>query len=182
MVHRPEKIKLEQVATVISEKFKRKDSITIYVGSNAASPTASLEALTTAIKSESVNLPFLKMVHILMQGSVPYIEPGLQDKIMTYSIFSGSQVRKAANEGRAFYVPCTLANIDSLIGKHREYEPNVVIFKVRQHEQTGEFSLGLSVEAMHTAIEQADLVIAEMDQSMPFTQGQSIVDNSTIDF
>ena len=35
---------------------------------------------------------------------------------------------------------------------------------------------------MHTAIEQADLVIAELDQSMPFTQGQSIVDNSTIDY
>lgn len=72
------------------------------------------------------------MVHLLLQGEVPYIKPGLQDRIMTYSIFSGSQVRKAANEGRAFYVPCTLANLDSLIGKYRQYEPDVTIFKVRQ--------------------------------------------------
>ncbi|NOZ62669.1 MAG: acetyl-CoA hydrolase/transferase family protein [Calditrichaeota bacterium] len=178
----PQKIRLDQVADVIAEKFKGKEQITCYIGSNAASPTASLEFITDAIKTNSPKLPFLNMVHILMQGPIPYIEEGLQDRVMTYSIFSGGEVRKAANEGRAFYVPCTLANIDSLIGKYREYEPDVALFKVRQHDLTGEFSLGLSVEAMHTAIDHADLVIAELDPSMPFTQGQSIVDATSIDY
>ncbi len=182
MIHQPKEINLNQIAEAISDKFKSKNQLTIYCGSNAASPTSSLEALTDAVKLNSPKLPFLKMMHVLMQGPIPYLEPGLQDRIMTYSIFSGPQVRKAANEGRAFYVPCTLANIDSIIGKDREYEPDVVIFKVRRHEHTGEFSLGLSVEAMHTAIECADLVIAELDQSMPFTQGQSIIDNTAIDY
>ena len=182
MVRQPKNIKLDQIADVISEKFKNKDKIAIYVGSNSATPTASLEALTKAIEAGSPRLPFLRMMHILMQGPIPYIKPGLQDKIMTYSIFSGSQVREAANEGRAFYVPCTLANIHSLIEKYREYEPDAVIFKVRQNELTGEFSLGLSVESMHTAIEHAQLVIAEVDPSMPFTQGQSIIDASAIDY
>lgn len=182
MVNYPREIRLEQIPGIIYEKFKNKSSITCYVGSNAASPTASLEALTDGIKSDSPKLPFMKMVHILMQGPIPYIEEGLQDRVMTYSIFSGAQVRKAANKGRAFYVPCTLANLHSLIGKYREFEPDLVIFKVRQHDYTGEFSLGLSVEAMHTAIDHADLVIAELDPSMPFTQGQSIIDASSIDF
>jgi len=182
MTHQPTVIKLDQLADVIFKEFRHKDTITCYIGSNAATPTASLESLTAAVKAGSPKLPFIKMVHLLLQGPVPYVEKGLQDRIMTYSIFSTGDVRKAANEGRAFYLPCTLANLDSLIGKDREYEPDVAIFKVRPHEITKEFSLGLSVEALHTAIDQAKCVIAELDFSMPFTQGQSIVGPQSIDY
>jgi acyl-CoA hydrolase len=101
---------------------------------------------------------------------------------MTFSTFSGGDVRIAANEGRAYYLPCTLANLVSLISKGRKYEPDVVFFKVRQNEYTGEYSLGLSVEALHTAIDHAEVVIAELDGSMPFTQGQSVVDAQSIDY
>jgi acyl-CoA hydrolase len=182
MNNEPRKIALGQIADVVSGAFKDKEDITFYVGSNAASPTASLEALTQAVKSGSFKLPFIKMVHLLLQGPVPYVEKGLQDRIMTYSIFSAGDVRRAANEGRAFYLPCTLANLDSLIGKGRNYEPDVVLLKVCQNEHTGEFSLGLSVEALHTAIDHAQVVIAELDNTMPFTQGQSVVDAQSIDY
>jgi 4-hydroxybutyrate CoA-transferase len=182
MNYPPKSITPDQIADVIAEKFRTNDEITCYVGSNAATPTASLEALTAAVKSRRPRLPFIKMVHLLLQGPVPYVAEGLQDRVMTYSIFSGGEVRQAANEGRAYYLPCTLANLDSLIGKGRKYEPDVVFLKVRQNEYTGEYSLGLSVEALHTAIDHAEVVIAELDGSMPFTQGQSVVDAQSIDY
>jgi len=178
----PKKITADQIGAIIAQTFKGKAEIACYLGSNAATPTTSIEALTASIKSQTSGLPFINMVHILLQGPIPYVEAGLQDRIMTYSIFSAGDVRKAANEGRAFYLPCTLANLDSLIGKGRLYEPDVVIIKVRQNEFTGEFSLGLSVEALHTAIDHARVVIAELDPSMPFTQGQSVVDAQSIDY
>jgi acyl-CoA hydrolase len=178
----PKKITADKIAGVIAKKFKNRKEITCYVGSNAASPTASLEALTEAIKSNLLRLPFIKMVHLLMQGPVPYVEAGLQDRIMAYSIFSGGDVRRAANEGRAYYLPCTLANLDSLIGKGHKFEPDVALVKVCRNEHTGEFSLGLSVEALHTAIDHAEVVIAELDNTMPFTQGQSVVDAQSIDY
>ena len=124
--------------------FKSKEEIVCYVGSNAATPTATLEALTDAVKAGNPSLPFLKMVHLLLQGTVPYVAAGLQDRMMTYSIFSAGEVRQAANEGRAYYLPCTLANLDSLVGKDRAYEPDVVFIKIRQNEYTGEYSLGVS--------------------------------------
>jgi 4-hydroxybutyrate CoA-transferase len=182
MPSQPTIINLDQIAEVIAREFKDRDQITIYIGSNAAAPTAALESLTAAIKARSPKLPFIRMVHLLLQGPVPYVEEGLQDRIMTYSIFSAGVVRKAANEGRAFYLPCTLANLDSLIGKGKPYEPDVAIMKIRPHEVTREYSLGLSVEAVHTAIDQAKCVIGELDFSMPFTQGQSIVDAASIDY
>ena len=182
MIAQPKIIVLDQIAEVIAETFKTKDEITCYVGSNAATPTASLTALTDAVKLRRPRLPYIKMVHLLLQGPVPYVEAGLQDRVMTFSTFSGGDVRKAANEGRAYYLPCTLANLVSLISKGRKYEPDVVFFKVRQNEYTGEYSLGLTVEALHTAIDHAKVVIAELDASMPFTQGQSVVDAQSIDY
>jgi len=73
------------------------------------------------------------MVHLLLQGPVSYVEQGLQDRIMAYSISSAGDVRKRANEGRAFYLPCTLANLDSLIAGTNLYARRG-IFKVRPHE------------------------------------------------
>ncbi|MBW2633557.1 MAG: acetyl-CoA hydrolase/transferase family protein [Deltaproteobacteria bacterium] len=178
----PQTIQLDDIANIIAEKFKDQTAITCYVGSNAATPTAAIEALTRALKSRSPVLPFLKMVHLLLQGPVPYVEEGLQDRVMAYSIFSGGAVRNAANKGLAFYLPCTLANIEGLIDRGRKYQPEVVIMKVSRHSHTGEFSLGLSVEALHTAIDHASVVIAELDPSMPFTHGQSMVDAASIDY
>jgi len=178
----PKTISLTQLAEVLASHFQHKREITCYIGSNAATPTSSIEALTAAVKARAPRLPFIKMVHTLLQGPVPYVDKGLQDRIMTFSIFSGGDVRKAANEGHAYYLPCTLANIDSLIGKGRRFEPDVTIFKVSQNPFTGEFSLGLSVEALHTAIDHARVVIAELDPSMPFTEGQSVVDARSIDY
>ncbi len=182
MPNRSAFIKLEDVAEIISREFKDREMITVYVGSNAAVPTATLEAITAAVKDEKPRLPYLRMVHLLLQGPVPYVEAGLQDRIMTYSIFSAGAVRQAANEGRAFYLPCTLASLDSLLAKGMPYQPDLAVLKVRPHELTNELSLGLSVEAMHTAIDQASCVIAELDFSMPFTEGQSIVDSQSIDY
>lgn len=178
----PTIISLGEIPEIIAKEFPARDVLTVYVGSNAATPTASLQAITTALRTGLPRLPYLRMVHLLLQGPVPYVEPGLQDRVMTYSIFSGGEVRRAANEGCAFYLPCTLANLDSLIGKDRPYMPDVAIFKVRPHDLTGEFSLGLSVEVLHTAIDHATCVIAELDHSMPFTQGQSVVDASSLDY
>lgn len=183
MTSHPAVISLDEIPEVIAKAFSDREVITVYVGSNAASPTSSIQALTAALRARRPRLPYLRMVHLLLQGPVPYVEPGLQDRVMAYSLFSCGDVRKAANEGRAFYVPCTLASIDSLIiGKGRAFVPDVAIFKVRQHEVTGEYSLGLSVEALHTAIDHATCVIAEVDPSMPFTQGQSVVDASSLDY
>jgi 4-hydroxybutyrate CoA-transferase len=178
----PRTIRGEDIAGIIADRFAGRERITCYIGSNAATPTAAIEALTATIKSGTPRLPYLRMVHLLLQGPVPYLEEGLQDQVMTYSIFSSGLVRQAANQGLAFYLPCTLANLDVLLGQNRNFAPDVVVFKVRRNPHTGEYSLGLSVEALHTAIDQAKVVIAEVDPSMPYTLGQSLVDAQSIDY
>jgi acyl-CoA hydrolase len=178
----PTPVKLKDIGDIIARHLGHKDNINCYIGSNAATPTASIEALTEAVKNNTGQLPFMKMLHILLHGPIPYVEKGMQDRIRAYSMFSGGEVRRAADEGRAYYLPCTLANMDRLMGKGGGYEIDLVIMKVRQNQETGEYSLGLSVDAVHAALETASLVIAELDPSMPFTQGQSVISAQDIDY
>ena len=74
MYKEPETIEVNQIADVICREFKNKESITCYLSSNAATPTASIEALTQSIRSRTPALPFIKMVHLLLQGPVPYLD------------------------------------------------------------------------------------------------------------
>ncbi len=182
MKSKPVKIKLKNIGDLFVSHFGNRKNINCYIGSNAATPTASIEALSEFIKEEGTKLPFIKMLHILLHGNIPYVEEGYQDQVKAYSIFSGGAVRKAANAGRAYYLPCTLGTMDSIIGKECAFEIDAVIMKVRQNETTGEYSLGLSVDAIHSALETATLVIAELDNSMPFTQGQSIISSQDINY
>ncbi|WP_022664764.1 acetyl-CoA hydrolase/transferase family protein [Desulfospira joergensenii] len=182
MKNSPAIIKLGEIGETIEAHLGHRKNINCYIGSNAATPTASIEALTEAIKAESGKLPFMKMLHILLHGPIPYVEEGLQDRVKAYSIFSGGEVRKAADEGRAYYLPCTLGTMDRLIGKECGYAADLVIMKVSQNPGTGEYSLGLSVDAVHAALESASLVIAELDPSMPFTHGQSVIAETDIDY
>ena len=73
----PQKITANQIGAIIAETFKGKKEIVCYLGSNAATPTASIEALTASIKSQNSGLPFINMVHILLQGPIPYVADGL---------------------------------------------------------------------------------------------------------
>ena len=99
MSYQPAVIKLEDVAEVISREFRHKETITCYLGSNAATPTACLDFLTAAIKAGQPKLPFIRMVHLLLQGPVPYVEKGLQDRILAYSIFSTGDVLELDDGG-----------------------------------------------------------------------------------
>lgn len=164
MIPAPKTIKLREIGDVVASRLGRRENINCYIGSNAATPTASIQALTEALKADTGRLPFMKMIHILLHGPVPYVEEGMQDRV------------------RAYYLPCTLANMDRLMGKGGGYEIDMVIMKVRRNEATGEYSLGLSVDAVHAALETASLVIAELDPTMPFTQGQSVISGRDIDY
>ena len=73
----PKRIGLDQIAEVMAGEFKDRDAITCYLGSNAATPTASIEALTRSIEAGKPRLPFIRMVHLLTQGPVPYVAKGL---------------------------------------------------------------------------------------------------------
>jgi hypothetical protein len=58
MKAKPKSIQLNDIAPIIAERFRARETVTCYVGSNAATPTASLEALSESVKVRQPKLPF----------------------------------------------------------------------------------------------------------------------------
>lgn len=64
MLRQPPVIKLDEIPDVLAREFPDRDTITVYVGSNAATPTASLDTITAPLKAGQPRLPYLRTVHL----------------------------------------------------------------------------------------------------------------------
>lgn len=149
----------------------------IFIHTAAATPTLLVEALT----NRSRELKDIDIYHLHTEGPAPYVDAQYEGIFQTHAFFVGSNVRKAIEAGRAEYVPIFLSEIPRLFHK-RIIDLDVALIRVSPPDKHGYCSLGVSVDATRAAIQNADLVIAELNPNMPRTHGDGIIHKSNIDF
>ena len=149
----------------------------IFIHTAAATPTLLVEALT----NRSRELKDIDIYHLHTEGPAPYVDAEFAESFRTHAFFVGSNIRKAIEEGRAEYVPIFLSEIPRLFHK-RIIDLDVALIRVSPPDRHGYCSLGVSVDATRAAIQNADLVIAELNPNMPRTHGDGIIHKSDIDF
>ena len=142
----------------------------ILVGSGAAEP----EGLVNALITHGGHLADNEIVHLLTLGSAPYVEPGYEHRFRHLAFFIGPNVREAVQEGRADFMPVFLSEIPELI-RRRRVRIDVALIQVSPPDAHGFASLGVSVDIVRAAVDTADLVIAEVNDRMPRTLGDSFV-------
>ena len=109
-------------------------------------------------------------------------QPGIPDREgITYeSAFVGAGMRRHA---RLNYIPSRLSLVPVLFRDH--FVPNVVMLNTSRM-RNGKFSLGTEVNILPAAIEAAratgGMVIAQANSQMPYTFGDSELDESLIDY
>ncbi|PWA08120.1 acetyl-CoA hydrolase [Pueribacillus theae] len=87
-------------------------------------------------------------------------------------------LKNAMQNGDCDYVPVNLSEIPKLI---KQSEVDVAMIQVSPPNDDGYCSLGISVEAIHALVEKANYVIAEVNDQMPFTHGETLVNVDQID-
>jgi acyl-CoA hydrolase/GNAT superfamily N-acetyltransferase len=147
----------------------------ILVGSGAAEP----EGLVNALITHGEHLADNEIVHLLTLGSAPYVEPGYDHRFRHLAFFIGPNVREAVHAGRADFMPVFLSEIPELI-RRRRVRIDVALIQVSPPDEHGYASLGVSVDIVRAAVDTADLVIAEVNDRMPRTLGDSFVHVSRI--
>ncbi|HHP7236641.1 MAG TPA: GNAT family N-acetyltransferase [Desulfobacterales bacterium] len=95
--------------------------------------------------------------------------------------FISSQMRSAAYEGKVDYVPSYLAEIPRLFNSH-QIGLDVALVQISPPDRFGFGSLGVSVDVTRAALNNADLIIAQVNPSMPRTWGDSFVHVDEIDY
>ncbi len=142
----------------------------ILIGSGAAEPNCLVEALVT----HGDHLQDNEIVHLLTLGEAPYVEPGWERRFRHTAFFIGENVRAAVADGRADFMPVFLSEIPTLI-RTRRVRIDVALVMVSPPDRHGYVSLGVGVDIIRSAIEAADLVLAEVNPQMPRTHGDSFL-------
>lgn len=142
----------------------------VYLGGNAAAPFHLMRALAKR-KDELRNV---ELLHVLLMGEDPFSGPDMEGHFRHNSLFVGPADRKAVNEGKSEYIPIHLHMIPRLL-RSPMAKPNVAIVQVSPPDIHGFMSLGVEVLASKAAVESADIVIAQVNELMPRTLGDSFV-------
>ncbi len=146
----------------------------VFVHGAAATPLPLLDALAGRAGIEGVRL-----YHLHVEGPARFAEPEQEGRIRSVSLFTGASLRKPVEEGRADFVPIFLSDIPALFTSRR-VPLDVAMVQVSPPDRHGDCTLGTSVDAARAAVDSARLVLAEINERMPRTHGNSTLPLSRI--
>lgn len=117
-------------------------------------------------------------------GPYTYLERGLGTNIRYLTWQASPRLRDLFSERdprKIGFVPIRLADLHRVVGARGEIKPYTVVVQVSPPESDGHVSLGISVGPYLDFIRGAKLVIAEINENMPVTRGDSRVAVDAID-
>jgi len=154
-----------------------KSNDNVYIHTAAAVPQTLIKELVRRGKS----LNNVDIYHLHTEGSANYSKPEYKDNFKINSFFVGANVRDAIQDLRGSYIPIFLSEIPSLF-RNNIIKLDVAMITVSSPDKHGYCSLGVSVDASKAAMEEAKIVIAQINDKMPRTHGDAIIHVDNIDF
>ncbi|HYN14778.1 MAG TPA: acetyl-CoA hydrolase/transferase C-terminal domain-containing protein [Terriglobales bacterium] len=148
----------------------------VYIQPGCAEP----ETLVGALIERGPFVRDVEIVHLLTMGRADYIAPEMAGHFRHNAMFIGANVRQAVNDGRADYTPIFLSEIESLF-ESGEMLIDVALIQVSPPDPHGFCSFGVGVDTTLTAAKKARFVIAQVNDQMPRTYGDSFIHVSDID-
>jgi 4-hydroxybutyrate CoA-transferase len=148
----------------------------VYIQPGCAEPETLVEALIR-------RAPFVRdveIVHMMTMGCAPYVAPEMAAHFRHNAVFIGSNVREAINDGRADYTPIYLSEIEELF-ESGAMPIDVALVEVSPPDSHGYCSFGVGVDTTLTAARCARYVVAQFNDYMPRTYGDSFIHVSDID-
>jgi len=153
-----------------------KNNDRVYLHAAAAAPQALIQAMT----DRHEELRNVEVCHLHVEGNAPYANPDLIDSFHVNSFFVGPNVRHTLTAGNGSYTPVFLSELP-LLFKKNILPIDVALIQVSPPDKHGYCSLGVSVEAVLAAIDNARHVIAQVNPNMPRTHGEGIIHISELD-
>ncbi len=149
----------------------------IFLTGNVSVPQKTLAALV----DYAPQLKDVEICQALTVGSADYVSPEMEGHLRINSIFISANIRKAVHEGRADFTPVLLAEFP-LLFKRGVLPLDVAMIHVSPPDEHGFCSLGVEVGLTKTPAESAKIIIAEVNQQMPRTLGDSFIHVSRLNY
>ncbi|MBT3193561.1 MAG: GNAT family N-acetyltransferase [Verrucomicrobia bacterium] len=140
----------------------------VFVGTGCGQP----QALVNALTARGAELTDTEIIHLLTSGDAPYADEKLSEYFRVNSFFISKNVRGIIQEGLGDYTPIFLSDIPRLFTSGQT-PLDAALIQVSPPDERGMCSLGVSVDIVRSAAENASVVIAEVNANMPRTLGES---------
>ena len=147
----------------------------VWIHEGCATP----EILVKALLKRGHELRNVEINHMLTLGEADYTRPEYEGHFRHNGLFLGANVRNAVAEGWADYTPIFLSEIEALFSSGA-LPLDVAFIQVSPPDEHGYVSLGVGIDCTLTAARSARCVIAEVNQQMPRTLGDTFLHISKI--
>ncbi len=147
----------------------------IFSHGSACTPNLLIDALA----KQADRLRDVEFVSITQQGRVEIAKPEYQNSFYINSLFVSTPVREAVNSERGDFVPVFLSEIPTLF-KNNVMPLDVAMVTVSPPDAHGYCTLGTSVDVARSAVDNAKIIIAQVNPRMPRTHGDGMIHYSRI--
>lgn len=153
-----------------------KDNDRIFLTGNCSVPKTTLAALV----DYAPNLKNVEICQALTIGSADYVSPEMEGHLRVNTMFISPNNRSAVQAGRADFTPVLLSEF-TLLFKQKHLPVNVALVHLSPPDEHGFCSFGVEVGLSKSPAESADIIIAEVNEQMPRTLGDSFIHVSKLD-
>ncbi len=148
----------------------------IFLTGNCSVPKTALAALV----ERAPELQNVEICQALTIGSADYVAPEMKGHLQVNTLFISRNVRKAVQEGRADFTPVLLSEFP-LLFKNGHLPVDASLVHLSPPDEHGFCSFGVEVGLSKTIAEASNIIIAEVNEQMPRTLGDSFIHVNKID-
>ncbi|OGO27776.1 MAG: 4-hydroxybutyrate CoA-transferase [Chloroflexi bacterium RBG_16_52_11] len=149
----------------------------VFLTGNCSVPQKVLSALVRY----APQLENVEICHALTIGPADYVSPAMEGHLRVNTMFISANIRKAVQEGRADFTPVLLSEYP-LLFKRGILPVDVALIHTSPPDEHGFCSLGIEVGLTKSSAESAKVIIAEVNQRMPRTLGDSFIHVSRLNY
>ena len=139
------------------------------------------KTLLAALVRRAGELQDVEICQALTVGPADFVAPEMKGHLRVNTMFISANVRKAVQDGRADFTPVLLSEFP-LLFKNKILPLDAVLIHVSPPDEHGFCSLGVEVGLTKTPAESAKIVIAEVNEKMPRTLGDTFIHVSRLNY
>ncbi len=182
-------IYLDELKKSYPEKFPTLDRIfsnihpgqRIFIGSGCGEPQCLVRELINYVGSNPKAFFDTELLQVWNLGVSPYTDEKFRENFRCNSFFIGENIRDSVNKGFADYTPVFLSAVPDLFRRKR-IPIDLALIQTSMPDKHGYMSLGISVDIVKAAAENASVVIAQINSQMPRTHGDTFLSMRDVDF
>lgn len=156
---------------------KIEPGMSLFIGTGNAEPRTLVKHL---MESDSSNIQDLELIQLISLGDAISLKELTTSKYRLKTFYSGWVASQAITAGRVDLIPCHFSRVPELI-QSRQISIDAAFIQITPPNEAGYSSLGVAVDVARQAMEQARLVVGEINPKVPYTLGDTFVHISDFD-